>query len=124
MSDASDNAAYFPDDLPDFAPGQVVRHRRYDYRGVVVDFDMSCAAGDEWYHRNRSQPDRDQPWYHVLVDGSDVITYAAQTSLEADGEPEPIAHPLIEYFFGAFDAGRYDRNDRNWPGWPEGQGAK
>ena len=78
---------------------------------------MSCGASDEWYNRNRSQPERDQPWYHVLVDGSDVITYAAQTSLMAEEAPSPIAHPLIAYFFAGFGGGRYDRNDRNWPGW-------
>lgn len=120
MDETTDNNAFFADDLPDFAPGQLVRHRRYDYRGVVVDFDMSCGASDEWYHRNRSQPDRDQPWYHVLVDGSDVITYAAQASLMSEEATEPITHPLIEYFFEDFGQGQYERNDRSWPGWPNG----
>lgn len=51
-----------------FEPGQLVRHRRYGYRGVVVDRDEFCEADDEWYSKNQTQPDRDQPWYHVLVE--------------------------------------------------------
>ena len=53
-----------------FQPGHLVRHRRYGYRGVVVALDLECGAGDDWYRSNRTQPDRDQPWYHVLVHGS------------------------------------------------------
>ena len=55
---------------PVFESGQLVRHRRYGYRGVVVDRDEFCQADDEWYSKNQTQPNRDQPWYHVLVDGS------------------------------------------------------
>ena len=71
-------------DRPVFEPGQLVRHRRYGYRGVVVDRDECCRAGDDWYLKNQTQPDRDQPWYHVLVDGSSTCTYAASESLVAD----------------------------------------
>jgi len=75
---------YFPDELPLYQVGQVVLHRRYGYRGVVVDFDMACRAPEDWYARNNTQPERAQPWYHVLVDGSDAATYAAQSSLVHD----------------------------------------
>ena len=98
-----------------FRPGQLVRHVRYGYRGVVVDVDSCCQASDEWYYSNQTQPDRNQPWYHVLVDGSRINTYAAQTSLEADPSAEPIEHPLLEAFFGEFTGDAYVRNDRPWP---------
>jgi len=97
-----------------FQPGQLIRHRRYHYRGVVVQFDTYCRADERWYQSNQTQPDRNQPWYHVLVDGSDVTTYAAQTSLEADHSAAPIEHPLRDYFFSAFEDGRYIRNDHPW----------
>ncbi len=108
---------YFPGPVPRFAPGQLVQHRRYGYRGVVVDFDLACRADDAWYQKNQTQPDREQPWYHVLVDGSTVVTYAAESSLEADTSEQPIHHPLVPQLFEGFLGGRYERNNVPWPGW-------
>ena len=98
-----------------FQPGELVRHKRYGYRGVVVDADRTCQASDEWYRSNRTQPARNQPWYHVLVDRSGTSTYPAQTSLLPDETKEPIAHPLIDIFFSGFEDGRYLRNAQPWP---------
>jgi heat shock protein HspQ len=106
-----------PDQLPKFEAGQMVRHLRYGYRGVVVAFDTECRAPQSWYESNRTQPLRQQPWYHVLVHGSSTATYAAQDSLEADDSVEPIRHPLLEIFFDAFDDGHYIRNQRAWHEW-------
>ena len=100
---------------PLYHPGQIVRHRRYGYRGVVVECDLTCKADGAWYHSNQTQPDRNQPWYHVLVDGSSSTTYAAQTSLEADERSGPIIHPYLEHFFTEFTGDQYVRNDRPWP---------
>lgn len=100
---------------PLYRPGQLVRHRRYGYRGVVVDVDPCCQASDQWYQANQTQPERNQPWYHVLVDGSEATTYPAQSSLAADTSKQPIDHPLIEVFFTSFVDGHYLRNDRPWP---------
>ena len=104
------------DTEPLFFPGQIVRHKRYAYRGVIVAFDSACQADDSWYESNQSQPERNQPWYHVLVDGTNQTTYPAQTSLEAEIDPEPITHPYLEFFFTDFLGNRYQRNDRPWPG--------
>lgn len=97
-----------------FHSGQVVRHKRYGYRGIIVDYDPTCQASDQWYFMNQTQPDRDQPWYHVLVHGSDQVTYVAQSSLSPDESPESISHPLVEYFFKE-SGGHYVRNDTPWP---------
>ncbi len=97
-----------------FAPGQLVRHRRYDYRGVVVAVDLTCQAQDDWYFANNTQPDRYQPWYHVLVDDTEQVTYPAQSSLQADDSGKPIVHPLLAAFFSAFTDGKYLRNDQPW----------
>lgn len=113
----------FPGPLPRFEPGQLVHHRRYGYRGVVVDFDLSCRADEAWYRKNRTQPDREQPWYHVLVHSSSLVTYAAETSLEPDTTGEPIEHPLVPELFEAFENGRYERNGVAWPGWDGVEGA-
>lgn len=100
---------------PLFQPGQLVRHRRYGYRGVVVDYDLTCQADDEWYQSNQTQPERKQPWYHVLVDQSGTTTYPAQSSLQPDEDKQPITHPLLGYFFSHFANGRYIRNSQPWP---------
>lgn len=99
---------------PRFAPGQLVRHKHYGYRGVVVAADPCCRADDEWYHGNQTQPDRNQPWYHVLVHQSATTTYPAQENLEPDPTGEPVEHPLLDHFFSDFRDGRYIRNDQPW----------
>jgi len=95
--------------------GQIVRHKRYGYRGVIVEVDPKCMANEEWYQSNQTQPDQNQPWYHVLVSDSDQVTYPAQTSLLPDESCEEVKHPLISYFFERFEDGHYIRNDRPWP---------
>ncbi|MHC4471614.1 MAG: heat shock protein HspQ [Planctomycetota bacterium] len=107
------------DQNPHFAPGQLVRHRRYGYRGVVAEFDTTCQADELWYYQNETQPPRNQPWYHVLVDGSNATTYAAQTSLMADEALEPVDHPLVAELFTAFENGRYERSDLRIQGWTD-----
>ena len=97
-----------------FVPGELVRHRHYGYRGVVVDLDPACTAPDSWYRSNKTQPRKDQPWYHVLVDQSPHTTYAAEENLEPDFSSEQITHPLLPAFFSAFKDGSYVRNDRPW----------
>ncbi len=99
---------------PLFEIGQLVRHHRYGYRGVVVEFDRQCMASQHWYMSNQTQPDRNQPWYHVLVDGSAATTYAAQDSLISDSETAPVIHPLVDLYFSDFQDGRYVRNDTPW----------
>ncbi len=101
---------------PKFAPGDLVRHVRYQYRGVVVALDPKCAADEQWYQSNQTQPDRNQPWYHVLVHETGSVTYPAQSSLEPDDTAEPIIHPLLGQFFSGFADGLYQRNDASWPG--------
>lgn len=97
-----------------FVPGELVRHRRYGYRGVVVDLDASCQAPDDWYASNQTRPDKAQPWYHVLVHGSESCTYAAEENLERDPVPAEISHPLLPLFFERFSGNAYVRNDRPW----------
>ena len=100
---------------PIFEPGQLVRHRRYGYRGVVVNADSVCCADDKWYQKNQTQPDRDQAWYHILVHQSSQSTYAAEENLMPDFSESEIQHPLVPYFFSGFEDGIYIRNDQPWP---------
>ena len=91
-----------------FSPGQIVRHKRFGYRGVVVDVDATFQLSDEWYEEvARSRPPKDQPWYHVLVHDADHLTYVAERHLEEDPACEPIRHPMLGEFFTGFHDGRY-----------------
>jgi heat shock protein HspQ len=91
-----------------FGVGQVVRHRRFGYRGVVYDVDPWFMGTEEWYEAMAtSRPPKDRPWYHVLVDGQPMATYVAERNLEPETAPTPIEHPYLDTFFNGFDAGKY-----------------
>ena len=88
--------------------GDVIRHQRFGYRGVIVDVDPVFAGSDEWYDQvARSRPPRDAPWYHVLVDGQQHATYVAERHIGPDAEGGPVRHPAIEDFFDGFADGRH-----------------
>ncbi|MEJ2059428.1 MAG: heat shock protein HspQ [Gammaproteobacteria bacterium] len=91
-----------------FSVGQLVHHKLFDYRGVIFDVDPTFDGSDDWYEQMaKSRPPKDQPWYHVLVDGMDATTYVAERNLEPDSRLEPIEHPYVETFFSDFDDGVY-----------------
>jgi heat shock protein HspQ len=99
-----------------FNPGQCIRHKRYGYRGIIVDVDLDCTATDSWYYANQTQPSRYQPWYHVLVHASDQVTYVAENNLIKDRSNASVTHSLLSYFFTKANDGSYIRNDNIWPG--------
>jgi len=91
-----------------FEIGEVVYHKLYNYRGVIISIDSRCMAGDTWYYANKTQPDRAQPWYHVLVhESGGLSTYVAQSNLELDPSKAAIDHPRIGCYFSKFVEGRY-----------------
>lgn len=91
-----------------FSIGQIIHHRLFGYRGVVVDVDPVFQGTEEWYESMaQSRPPRDEPWYHVLVDGQPVETYVAQQNLEPGDASVPIEHPYTEAFFNGFENGTY-----------------
>lgn len=94
-----------------FSVGQLVHHKKFDYRGVIVDVDPVYAGTDEWYEQvARSRPPKDRPWYHVLVHGAEYETYVAERHLEPDDSGEPIDHPHVAHFFAEFRDGAYVRH--------------
>ena len=94
-----------------FAIGDVVRHRLYDFRGVVFDIDPVFANSDEWYEQipEELRPRRDQPFYHLLAENEDssYVAYVSQQNLLIDRSGGPIEHPSLEQLFEGFSAGRY-----------------
>lgn len=91
-----------------FNLGHVVRHNLFGYRGVVVDVDPNFQGNEKWYEATTAnQPSKDEPWYHILIDGLEHWAYAAQSNLENDTLAGPIDHPELEYFFDDFNEGTY-----------------
>jgi len=91
-----------------FAVGDLIHHRLFGYRGVIVDVDPRFQASEEWYEVvAKSRPPKDKPWYHVLVHAASHTTYVAERNLEPDESTDPIVHPLLDRFFTRFDDGRY-----------------
>lgn len=94
-----------------FAIGDLVHHRLFDYRGVIVDVDPTFESTDEWYDAvARSRPPKNKPWYHVLVHEATHSTYVAERNLEPDNNGQPISHPMVERLFSRFEKGRYFRD--------------
>ncbi len=105
--------------LPDAPPisharygiGEVVRHRIFEFRGVVFDVDPIFANSEEWYSAipEDIRPRRDQPFYHLLAENAEnsYIAYVSQQNLIPDDEEGPVDHPAIPGMFNAFEDGRY-----------------
>jgi heat shock protein HspQ len=94
-----------------FAIGDVVRHRIFDFRGVIFDVDPVFANTDEWYEAipEEIRPDKDQPFYHLLAENGETsyTAYVSQQNLLPDESEEPVDHPAIAGLFDAFAEGRY-----------------
>ena len=94
-----------------FAIGEVVRHRLFEFRGVVFDVDPVFANSQEWYDSipEDVRPRKDQPFYHLLAenDESSYIAYVSQQNLVTDDSDDPVDHPAIQGLFDAFADGRY-----------------
>jgi heat shock protein HspQ len=105
----------FPVDRARFHIGQLIQHRLFGYRGVIVDVDREFSGSEAWYAQMaRSRPPKDQPWYHVLVHGATHQTYVAERNLERDASPGPVEHPMVEHFLEGFDGRGYrPRGARN-----------
>ena len=98
---------------PKFFIGQIVHHKGFDYRGVVVDVDATFQGTEAWYEQvARSRPPKEQPWYRVLVDGGEYETYVAERHLEADETGQPVSHPGLDVLFDDFRDGIYRRRRR------------
>ena len=94
-----------------FSVGELVRHRLFDFRGVVFDVDPIFANSDEWYEAipEDIRPDKEQPFYHLLAENSDssYVAYVSQQNLLLDDSDEPIDHPAIRGLFDDYADGRY-----------------
>lgn len=91
--------------------GQIVRHRKHPFRGVIFDVDAMFSNTLEWYEAipEDSRPARNQPFYHLLAENDDsyYVAYVSEQNLMADPSGEPVEHPDLPELFGDFTDGRY-----------------
>ena len=94
-----------------FAIGDVVRHRIFDFRGVIFDVDPEFSNSDEWYEAipEAIRPSKDQPFYHLLAENAETtyVAYVSQQNLVPDDSDEPVDHPEIGTMFDGLEGGRY-----------------
>lgn len=96
-----------------FGLGQLVTHKLFDYRGVVVDIDPVFLGTDSWYEQMaKTRPPKDKPWYRILVNNSLHETYVAEQNLQVDQSREGINHPQLKDYFDQFSDGYYRNSSR------------
>ena len=101
--------------------GDIITHSKYGYRGVILHIDPTFQGNENWYLSNQTKPIKKQPWYFVLVDGNQQVTYVAESDLTLDQCEKQVDHPMINLFFSGYDDGlkKYIRNEVPWnPGNP------
>jgi len=65
--------------------GQLIQHKLFDYRGIILSVDLEFKSTDEWYEAvAKSRPPKNEPWYHVLVHQKGHQTYVAEQNLKPD----------------------------------------
>ena len=91
--------------------GQVVRHKKHPFRGVIFDVDPEFSNTEEWYQAipEENRPVKEQPYYHLLAenDQSYYVAYVSEQNLVEDRFGGPVDHPDVADLFGPFENGTY-----------------
>ena len=86
-----------------FSIGDVVKHRHFNFRGVIYDVDFEFNNSEEWYESipKDVRPRKDQPFYHLLAENNEITyeAYVSEQNLIVDSSNEPIRHPLVNEVF-------------------------
>ena len=90
-----------------FTIGEVVKHRKHPFRGVIFNVDPTFANTEEWWESipEDSRPAKEQPFYHLLAenDTSYYVAYVSEQNLLVDDTGSPVRHPQIPEFFETYD---------------------
>ncbi|ACB95812.1 heat shock protein HspQ [Beijerinckia indica] len=94
-----------------FGIGQVVRHRKYPFRGVIYDVDPVFANTEEWWQAipEEVRPNKDQPFYHLFAENAETeyVAYVSEQNLLLDTSGDPLRHPQVEEVFIRSPEGAY-----------------
>lgn len=94
-----------------FGLGQVVKHRKFPFRGVVFDIDPEFNNTEDWWLSipEDVRPRKDQPFYHLFAENEETeyIAYVSEQNLLPDNSREPVRHPQIAEMFTRGRDGHY-----------------
>ena len=86
-----------------FGIGQIVKHRRFPFRGVIYDVDPIFANTEEWWLSIpvEMRPRKDQPFYHLFAENAETeyVAYVSEQNLLPDHSGEPVRHPQVDEIF-------------------------
>lgn len=95
-----------------FHVGQVIRHKLWNYRGVIIGWDEKLKASESWTQANHGDKKhwREMPNYAIVVDirdrPSSQVTYVPEENIEIITNTK-VVHSSLEDYFGEFDGARY-----------------
>ena len=96
---------------PLFNIGDIVKHRIYPFRGVIVDVDSEFSNTEEWYQSIPAEirPSKNQPYYHLMAENTETFysAYVSQQNLVFDSENGPVDHPELDQIFSGVQKGKY-----------------
>ena len=94
-----------------FSIGNVVKHKHFDFRGVIYDVDFEFNNSEEWYQSipKDVRPSKNQPFYHLLAENNEITyeAYVSEQNLILDDSKKPIKHPLINEIFSGKNGSGY-----------------
>lgn len=94
-----------------FRIGQVVKHRKYPFRGVIYDVDPIFANTEEWWLAIPAdvRPSKDQPFYHLFAENADTeyVAYVSEQNLLPDDTGVPLRHPKVRELYSRAKDGTY-----------------
>ena len=97
-----------------FSIGDIVKHKHFEFRGIIYDVDFEFNNSEEWYQSipKNVRPRKDQPFYHLLADNGNMFynAYVSEQNLVVEQSPKQVNHPDINFYFSEFDGKRYQLN--------------
>ena len=94
-----------------FGIGQVVKHRKYPFRGVIYDVDPVFSNTEEWWQSipEEVRPRKDQPFYHLFAENAETeyVAYVSEQNLLPDTSGDPVRHPQVDEIFIRAEDGGY-----------------
>ena len=97
-----------------FQIGSIVKHKYFDFRGVIFDVDPEFNNTEEWYQSipKDFRPKKDQPFYHLFAENGQIFynAYVSEQNLLIDESKLKSNHPDVDIFFNVFDGEKYHQS--------------